>query len=243
MVLGIRTMIWVTDRTGRFPQRPHYKPEELDFECQELVSRFLRHKYGTVEFPLSTDDLTILIEQDTSNLDVYADLSQDGEDIEGATDFYSDKAPVVLIEKRLSEQPWREHRLRTTLSHEYGHVKLHSFLWRTYRPKLIPSPGWEKGPRCRRSTILALGQTNWLEWQASYASGALLMPKTYLRQIAGDLLIEQGYYGSLKIGSPEAALLIQRVADSFDVSQDAARVRLSQQGYLSQEHPTIPLFP
>jgi Zn-dependent peptidase ImmA (M78 family) len=235
-------MIWVTDKTGRFPQRPHYKPEELDFECQELVCGLLKYKYGTVKFPLSTDDLTVLIERDTSNLDLYADLSQDGADIEGATDFYENKDPVVLIKKELSEEPWQEHRLRTTLSHEYGHVKLHAFLWGTYRPKLIPSPGWEKGPRCKRSTILTSAKKDWLEWQASYASGALLIPKTYLRQIAGDFLKEQGCYGSVMTGSSDAAVLIQRVADCFDVSRDAAKVRLSQQGYLSQEHPTIPLF-
>lgn len=242
MVLGTKTMIWVTDKTGRFPQRPHYKPEELDYECQEIVSRFLKHKFGTVKLPISTDDLTVLIEQDTSDLDLYADLSTDGEDIEGATDFFKNKEPVVLIKKELSGQPWREHRLRTTLSHEYGHVKLHAFLWKTYRPKLIPSPGWEKGPRCKRSTILASPQKDWLEWQASYASGALLIPITYLRQIAGDFLKEQGYYRSVMTGSSEADILIQRIADSFDVSRDAAKVRLSQQGYLSQEHPTIPLF-
>lgn len=235
-------MIWVTDKTGRFPQRPHYKPEELDYECQEIVSRFLKHKFGTVKLPISTDDLTVLIEQDTSDLDLYADLSEDGEDIEGATDFFKNKEPVVLIKKELREQPWREHRLRTTLSHEYGHVKLHAFLWKTYRPKLIPSPGWEKGPRCKRSTILAPPQKDWLEWQASYASGAFLIPITYLRQIAGDFLKEQGYYRSVMTGSSEADILIQRIADSFDVSWDAAKVRLSQQGYLSQEHPTIPLF-
>jgi hypothetical protein len=235
-------MIWVTDKTGRFPQRPHYKPEELDFECQEIVSRFLQQRYGTVKLPISTDGLTVLIEQDTSGLNLYADLSADGEDIEGATDFFKNKEPVVLIKKELSEQSWREHRLRTTLSHEYGHVKLHAFLWKTYRPKLIPSPGWERGPRCKRSTILASSKKDWLEWQASYASGALLMPVTYLRQLAGEFLKQHGYYQSVLANSPEADALIQRIADAFDVSRDAAKVRLSQQGYLSQEHPTMPLF-
>lgn len=235
-------MIWVTDKTGRFPQRPHYKPEELDYECQEIVSRFLQQKYGRVKLPISTDSLTILIEQDTSDLDLYADLSADGEDIEGATDFFKNKEPVVLINKELTEQSWREHRLRTTLGHEYGHVKLHAFLWKTYRPKLIPSPGWEKGPRCTRSTILSPSKKDWLEWQASYASGALLMPITYLRQLAGDFFKEHGYYRSVMTGSPEANALIQRVADAFYVSREAAGVRLSQQGYLSQENYTVPLF-
>ena len=84
-------MIWVTDRTGRFAQRPHYKPEEIDFECEEIMTRFLRQKYGSVEFPISTDDLTVLIEQDASDLDIYADLSSDGENIEGATNFFRNK--------------------------------------------------------------------------------------------------------------------------------------------------------
>lgn len=235
-------MLWVTDKTGRFPQRPHYKPEELDFECQEIINRFLRQKHGKVKLPISTDDLTVLIEQDTSDLDLYADLSIYGEDIEGATDFFKNKDPIILINKDLTEQTWRGHRLRTTLSHEYGHVKLHAFLWKTYRPKLIPSPGWEKGPRCKRSTILGPSNKDWLEWQASYASGALLMPITTLRKLAGDFLKQSGLFQSVQAETPEAGNLIQQIADAFNVSRDAARVRLSQQGYLSQEHTTIPLF-
>jgi len=235
-------MIWVTDRTGRFPQRPHYRPEELDYECQEIVSAFLRSRCGLVKLPISTDSLTVLIEQDTSGLDLFADLSQEGDDVEGATDFFENREPLVLISRDLSAQPWREHRLRTTLSHEYAHVKLHAFLWKAYRPRLIPSPGWEKGPRCKRSTILASPQNDWFEWQASYACGAILMPVTYLREIAGDFLREQGCHKSVMVASPEADLLIRRVADSFDVSRDAAKVRLSQQGYLSREHLPIPLF-
>lgn len=235
-------MIWVADKTGRFPQRPHYKPEEIDFECEEIITQFLRQKYDSVRFPISTDDLTVLIEQDASDLNMYANLTSDGEDIEGATDFFRNKNPVVLISEDLSKQSWREHRLRTTLSHEYGHVKLHDFLWKTYRPKLIPTPGWEKGPRCRRSTILTSSTKDWLEWQASYASGALLMPITHLKKLVGQFLRDNGYYQHVAVDTQEAQELIQRIADEFDVSRDAARVRLSQQRYLSQENPTIPLF-
>ena len=31
---------YVPDRTGRFSQRPHYEPKELDRECEELVEVF-----------------------------------------------------------------------------------------------------------------------------------------------------------------------------------------------------------
>ncbi len=53
---------FVRDTTGRFSQRPHYEPQELDRECEAIITKFLKDKYGKVEFPISTDDLTVLIE-------------------------------------------------------------------------------------------------------------------------------------------------------------------------------------
>jgi hypothetical protein len=122
-------MKWVADITGRFRWRPVYQPEELDTECERIVTAFLLQKYGAVRFPISTDDLTIMIEQDTSNLDLYADLTGEGEDVEGLTDFFKNKKPAVKISQKLSENVQLSSRLRTTLAHEYGHVKFHNFLW------------------------------------------------------------------------------------------------------------------
>src|ERR1035437_370927 len=81
-------MRWVTDSTGRFRLRPYYDQQELDYECQRLVTSFLSRRYGKCRFPLSTDDLTILIEQDTSDLDLYVDLSPEGDDVAGLTAFF-----------------------------------------------------------------------------------------------------------------------------------------------------------
>ena len=71
-------MRYVADRSGRFTQRPHYEPKELDRECEAIVSAFLRERHGSVAYPLTTDDLTVLIERDTESLDQYADLSAYG---------------------------------------------------------------------------------------------------------------------------------------------------------------------
>jgi Zn-dependent peptidase ImmA (M78 family) len=122
-------MKWVADTTGRFQWRPVYQPEELDTECERIVTAFLLQKYGAVRFPLSTDDLTVMMEQDTSYLDLYADLSGEGEDVEGLTDFFKNKKPAVKISQKLSEDVALSARLRITLAHEYGHVKFHNFLW------------------------------------------------------------------------------------------------------------------
>jgi hypothetical protein len=75
-------MKWVADKTGRFAKRPHYQPEELDDECEHLILAFLKNKYGKVEFPIKTNDLTVFIEQ-KADLDSYADLSGEEGDVEG----------------------------------------------------------------------------------------------------------------------------------------------------------------
>jgi hypothetical protein len=32
---------WVTDNTGRFRQRPHYQPGEIDEICEDAIRSFL----------------------------------------------------------------------------------------------------------------------------------------------------------------------------------------------------------
>ena len=39
---------YVPDRTGRFSQRPHYEPKELDRECENLIASFLKERHGAL---------------------------------------------------------------------------------------------------------------------------------------------------------------------------------------------------
>jgi len=73
-------MRWVRDATGRFPRRPHYDAAELDQMSEALL-------VGTAHKPLATDTLTVLIEERAADLDLYADLTAEGEDVEAVTDF------------------------------------------------------------------------------------------------------------------------------------------------------------
>lgn len=75
-------MKWVPDKTGRFGRRPHYQPEEIDAQCERLIQKFLSKKYGKVEFPILTDDLTILVEE-RADLDSATDLSHEEGEVEG----------------------------------------------------------------------------------------------------------------------------------------------------------------
>lgn len=57
---------YVRDQTGRFQQRPHYKPEELDRECESVITGFLKGLYGEARYPVDTEDLKKLIERDVT---------------------------------------------------------------------------------------------------------------------------------------------------------------------------------
>jgi hypothetical protein len=236
-------MKWLPDSTGRFKWRPYYDGEELDIECERTVSRFLEAKYGVCCYPLSTDDLTVMIEQDTSDLDLYADLSGAGEDVEGLTDFFPNRKPAVKIAMELSLDSRKGHRLRTTLAHEYGHVKFHTFLWELSRWKNPVRAGSrtrkyyiapEISPRCKSSRILDAPFSDWMEWQASYACGAFLMPRSAVRHITGEFLKNSDSRGWLPEDSDDAIELTDLIANAFNVSHDAARVRLQKLGYLQK---------
>ena len=72
-----------------------------------------------------TDDLCLLVEECTDDLD-YVDLP-DG--IFGVTEFMMGRRPSVRISKALSDNPRMENPLRTTLTHELGHVRFHGPIW------------------------------------------------------------------------------------------------------------------
>ena len=142
-------MKWASDPAGRFPQRPYYEGEELDQECEGIISAFLKQQHGAITYPISTNDLTILIERETATLDLFADLSAEGEDVEGMTEFFRRGKPAIYIDAALSA-PGRENRLRTTLTHELGHVKFHAFLWTFETPSPRRGEAPVPAPRCHK---------------------------------------------------------------------------------------------
>jgi hypothetical protein len=75
----------IRDNTGRFAERPFYQARELDDECERLIRDLLLKRHGKVDYPVATDDLTVLIEMHDADLDPFADLSAYGADVEGVT--------------------------------------------------------------------------------------------------------------------------------------------------------------
>ena len=230
-------MKWVRDNSGRFPERPYYNIDELDYECEALVSRFLEDRYGSACYPIDTADLTVLAEQHTSDLDIGADLSKEGDGVEGVTLFWPDKSPTIRIDRQLAEQRWRENRLRTTLTHEIGHVKFHSALWAARgKQASFFDDGALEIARCSHGTVLGARPSDWMEWQAAYASGAMLMPISALRAVVAKTMEEATQSPVTKAGGNEN--LIAAVQKAFGVSRDAARVRLIQRRMLYDDGPS-----
>lgn len=226
-------MKWLRDRSGRFEQRPFYDQHELDSQCQEIVEGFLRSRNGAVAYPITTDDLTVLIERDVAELDLYANLARDGRGVEGVTEFRRRRKPSVRIAKYLSESPSRENRLRSTLAHEYAHVVFHGFLWTLEGAGRKPGHRRPLYRRCRRSRVVSAPQTDWMEWQAGYAGGALLMPITPLREMVETALAESGGGKFVQADTDRHAAIVGRVAEGFAVSRDAAAFRLAKLGYVA----------
>lgn len=221
-------MKYVPDKTGRFRLRPHYEPQELDQQCEAIIFDFLKARYGTVDFPISTDDLTRLIERDTHDLDLYADLTPWGDDVEGLTEFRRGHKPSVKISKRLSELLTMENRLRTTLTHEYGHVRFHAYLWDTEAAK--PNKSWHSDDTnrqiCKREGIIGANSVDWMEWQAGYACGAFLMPRSRVVALADQYRDNRAIESDSKLEGDHASDLVSAVKLAFQVSKQAARIRL-----------------
>lgn len=237
-------MKYVKDNTGRFRERPHYESVELDRECEAIISAFLKQKFGELRFPIPTDVLEVLIEKEVQDFDPYANLSLDGEDVEGVTEFIPGQKPKVKISKQLSEQSGHQNRYRTTLTHEFGHVKFHAPLWQVdmVTGDLFGKPSGGS-IKCKREYILSAPENyDWMEWQAGYICGAILMPHTHVKRIARECLGMNGLAGPIDIVSPSASDLINRITEEFQVSADAARIRLLKLKVFTEAKHGVGLF-
>lgn len=237
-------MRYIPDQTRRFPSRPHYQPAELDSDCEMVITRFLRGLHGEVKFPIATEDLTKLIERDAQDLDVYADLSGYGEDVEGVTEFVRGAKPVVAISAKLYENSRQENRLRTTLTHEFGHVRFHACLWELESPNrelLTHAPNSDK-IICKRDNIVDTAPSDWMEWQAGYVCGAILMPKSVVISRCREFSEATGLFGVLGQDTKHGREFVARIMADFQVSEQAARVRLLKLGLMVPGTPPPSLF-
>jgi Zn-dependent peptidase ImmA (M78 family) len=219
-------MKMIPDKTGRFKERPYWEAYELDEKCEQTITEFLRRRYGFDRIPVPTEALTEIIERDAAELDLKPNLSDDQYEVFGYTQFERGRKPRVIVARELWERRYRNNRLRMVLGHEYGHVLLHTWFYDKYGPTSGPQ-------RCHWQDLLPTERVvDWAEWHAGYAGGAFLMPETFLRRAVMAFFRERSERPPARRGSADASALSERIALTFDVSVEAATVRLSQRGFL-----------
>ena len=96
---------YLTDPTGHFPVRRYYDEGSLEAQAEERITSFLEAYTGGVDFPISTELLTLLIERDAADLDLYAELGSSREEVHGVTQFFRDAKPRVRISATLAQDP------------------------------------------------------------------------------------------------------------------------------------------
>ncbi len=213
----------------RQPRPLYFTREQLDDLCEKIIFDFCMERYGQELNPVPTEALLQLLEQHAHDVDQLAELP---ESVHGVTHYYWDRKPDVQIAAELTRQHWRETRRRSTITHECSHAIQHAPLWRELGPE---NPG--DGPvaqscRCQYTDDSHDQWDDWMEWQARYMSGALLMPKSRVCRLAEKLARDKGLKLPLEAGSPSSVYLVEHVVIAFHVSRDTATVRLKQLGLI-----------
>lgn len=234
-------MKWIKDKTGRFPERLYFENGEIDSECELIIRNFFSKELG-ISFtpPFTIEQLEILINTEIGNLDLYADLSKEGDDVEGLTEFAPGKKPFIKISSLLSSSETYKNRLKSTMAHELFHAKFHNLLWalKWSQEDLFGKTTTEK-IKCHRKQIVGAGQTDWIEWQAAYGSGAFTMPKSFLLQSVKDFRKTKNM-GEVPIECycETGHKMITHISTIFQISDEAAKIRLLQLGFIYEKPAT-----
>jgi hypothetical protein len=103
------------------------------------------------------------------------------------------------------------------------------------RPRsLFGEQGQAVANKCKRDKIIGASETDWMEWQAGFVCGAILMPAGPLIHTVQAFRKENGLLlTNLALHSDEGQRLIETVASRFQTSRDAARVRLLKKNILT----------
>ena len=137
-----------------------------------------------------------------------------------------------------------KNRLRTTLSHEFGHVHFHTPLWEAEasQPDLpVQNPSANR-QLCKRGSISSSAQTDW-----DGVAGRLRLRSSHNACVPCSCLVglykeKYGLFGPVGYASKHGQALISVVQTTYQVSVDAARTRLSKLDVLGETDANPSLF-
>ena len=186
-----------------------------------------------------------------AKLDQYAELP---DDVLGLTHFQSRQRIHISISKELTEsaevpspRPGVVGRWRATMAHEASHVILHRYLFDPVLSGGYVNDSADQKPRYARlmhflsNDVVAENTENWnrtrrakdwCEVQANMGMAALLMPRRLFNRVAHQQIDELKLSGITK-GSPSATFLCSAISEIFQVSKQAASIRLESLAIVS----------
>lgn len=199
------------------------QPQPTDID--KLITDYLGFNFEYQYLSHSQLYLGLTVFEDTDNLPVYnPDLNQ--------AEFLSVKKNTIIIEGTLADNPLLIHRERYTEGHEASHGLLHPEYYQRkaqhaslydYRNGIYSKPTFpdlsDKDINGKR-----LKGEAWLEWQANYLASVLLMPRAAVKILKNQFESSGNRYWDFE--------LMGEMVEVFNVSEEAARVRLASLTYL-----------
>lgn len=171
----------------------------------------------------------MMVYDDTDFIPVYNPQKNEAEYIHADKD-------TVIIDSMLLEKN-QEHRYRFTLAHEAaGHGVLHRSLFEKRNDNVVSLGSAHNWLQCTNKTVQAeksaagkKSSIDWMEWQANSLASAVLMP----RLSVGNALkkIDTFKFCDLEF----ACCAVSYITQVFNVSEQAALIRLQKLGYITSE--------
>jgi hypothetical protein len=165
----------------------------------------------------------------------------------GMTEFFANGPPRISVNRDLTGAMDDDQtalgirgRWRATVAHEGAHVLLHRALFEVDQNQaklfnLEERREPERLMRCLKRNVLFRGTvSDWREVQANKAMAALLMPQTVFRATAANAIERLALDSAdLVAGSKVAGILATTMSEAFEVSRQAAGIRLQTLQILS----------
>lgn len=229
-------MAWLSNNTVPFLPEKH-----IEDEAMLLIAEYGRDHEEITAPPVPVDEL----------LEVQCKLTVEVEDLRGL--FKNDdvlgaiwfKDGLVRVDRTLDphDRPAMLGRFRFTLSHEVGHWRLHR---KHYRED--PAQAHLFGGRGAPAFVCRSSEKPPVEWQADTFASYLLMPKKLivaawqqwrggLDPVALDTLPASSGHDHRDPGDLRLEQFCKPMAETFEVSAEAMRIRLEKLGFLLREAP------
>jgi Zn-dependent peptidase ImmA (M78 family) len=218
-------------------------PMHCEGELEEMVARALMKHRGVLPAEPGPISIDRLIEEMFGFNETYEDL---GPGILGEIRFGIEDRPLgIRIARRLGDidpaNPSIDHERRLTLSHECGHGLAHSKLFadklrRERDPRFKQFRTEETRIVCHERDInsgtarpaVRSSSDDWLEWEANYLMGALLLPRDLVLSFVRPWLTGRvDGIAPRRLPAGRRSFAIAATATAFQVGEEIAARRLS----------------